>query len=90
MAEQPDPLRWPAGRPAARGSAFFWRDRLSETALALQVQADARAASSKSVREARARGINRSTIHGLSRKSDAMQEARAAARRARPDGGASV
>lgn len=90
MAKHLDLTRWPAGRPAARGSAFFWRDRLSEAALALQAQADARAASSKAVREAEARGINRSTIYGLSRKSDALLNARGGARRPSPAGGASA
>lgn len=90
MAKPLDQDRWPAGRPAARCSAFYWRDTLSETARALQAQADARAASTKTVEEASARGLNRSTIHGLSRKSDARMEARAVSRRAPAKGGASA
>lgn len=90
MAKPLDQDRWPAGRPAARCSAFFWRDTLSETARALQAQADARAASARTVDQANARGVNRSTIHGLSRKSDARMDARAVSRRAQPAGGASA
>lgn len=90
MAESLDSTRWPAGRPAARVSAFFWRDTVSETARALQAEANARAASSKTVQEAAARGVNRSTIRGLSRKSDAQLESQASARRPRVSGGASA
>jgi hypothetical protein len=71
-----DSIRWPAGRPATPASAFFWRDTVSETARALQAEANARAASAKTAQAAAARGVNRSTIRGLSRKSDAQQQSR--------------
>lgn len=90
MAESLDSTRWPAGRPAARVSAFFWRDTVSETARALQAEANARAASSKAVQDASERGINRGSIRGLSRKSEAQLESAASTRRSRVAGGASA
>jgi len=90
VAEPLDTERWPAGRPAARGSAFYWRDTVSVTSQVLQAQADARAQSAKRVREADARGTNRSTIHGLSRKADALLQARGGARPPKSLGGTSA
>ncbi len=59
--------------PAAAHSAFYWNTGEPSVFLPLQRQAAQRAASTAKVERARAAGIERSTIYGLSRKSDLQQ-----------------
>jgi len=58
--------------PAARHSAFYWNTGEPSIFRALQTSADIRAASTRKVEQARAEGTDWSTLHGISKKSDAQ------------------
>lgn len=59
-------------QPAARNSAFYWNTGEPSIFRDLQTSAAIRAASTRKVEQARADGTDWSTIHGISKKSDAI------------------
>jgi hypothetical protein len=57
-------------KPAAPLSAFHWRTGEPSVSRPLQTAANLRAASTAKVERARKQGVDRSVIHGLSKKAD--------------------
>lgn len=59
-------------KPAARNSAFYWRTGEPSVFASLESSAKQTNIASTRIKKARAAGTDRSTIHGLSRKSDEL------------------
>lgn len=62
--------RWPAGRPAAPGSAFHWARGPSQIGALLQAHGVLSQSSTRTVAAARERGAAPGAIYGISRKAD--------------------
>jgi hypothetical protein len=75
--------RWPAGRPAAPQSSFFWADGETPAYVASMERYErSRRAASKAEATKRRNGTTKASIYGLSRGSDERVREQVAKRRA--------